>query len=233
MCSASLQSADQDLNTACAIYRSLIVFVQKLRPTHASVECTANQSTNCEEYRQNTQRTRKRNQKYDGSGAQPDEAMTAADTFRVSECNWSSSTAWLPRFRNAVKPMRGSAPDLAFCAMFGQCRRRNYLCSQQHWLNGFLMTWRPAWPANLCNSLFAALLDTDIGRQATSIASQLDATDDDIDVITTGEAVELRMYRIIRENTMQSCFPNVELLLRMYLCLMVTNSTGERSFSKL
>ena len=50
-----------------------------------------------------------------------------------------------------------------------------------------------------------------IGRRATSIASQPDATDDDIDVITTGEAVELRMYRHIRENTMQSCFPNVEI----------------------
>ena len=62
---------------------------------------------------------------------------------------------------------------------------------------------------------FAALLNTDIGRQDTSIASQPDATDDDIDVITTGEAVELRMYRLIRENTMQSCFPNVEILLRM------------------
>ena len=66
-----------------------------------------------------------------------------------------------------------------------------------------------------------------------SIASQPDATDDDIDVITTGEAVELRMYRLITENTMQSCFPNVEILLRMYLCLMVTNCTGDRSFSKL
>ena len=41
---------------------------------------------------------------------------------------------------------------------------------------------------------FAALLDTDIGRQATSIASQPDATDDGIDVITTGEAVELHIY---------------------------------------
>ena len=53
LCSASLQSADQDLNTACAIYQSLIVFVQKLRPTYAAVEC-------------------------DGSESQPDEAMTAA-----------------------------------------------------------------------------------------------------------------------------------------------------------
>ena len=87
----------------------------------------------------------------------------------------------------------------------------------------------------MCDELvqFAALLDTDFGRQATSIASQPDATDDDIDVITTGEAVELRMYRLIRENTMQSCFPNLEILLRMYVCLMVTNCTGERSFSKL
>ena len=32
----------------------------------------------------------------------------------------------------------------------------------------------------------------------------------DIDAITTGEAVELRMCRLIRENTMQSCFPNME-----------------------
>ena len=56
---------------------------------------------------------------------------------------------------------------------------------------------------------FAALLDTDIGRQATN------------------------MYRLIRRETMQSCFPNVDILLRMYLSLTVTNCTGERSFSKL
>ena len=41
------------------------------------------------------------------------------------------------------------------------------------------------------------------------------------------------MYRLIRDNSMQSCFPNMPILLRMYLCLMVTNCTGERSFSEL
>ena len=123
--------------------------------------------------------------------------------------------------------MTGSAPDLAFCAMLGQCRRRNYLCVQ----SAALVEWfADDLDASLSGELvqFAALLDTDIGRQAqaTSIASQPDATDDVIDVITTGEAVELRMYRLIRENTMQSCFPNVEILLR-------TDFTGEHSFSKL
>ena len=30
--------------------------------------------------------------------------------------------------------MRGSAPDLAFCAMLGQCRRRNYCVLIMYWL---------------------------------------------------------------------------------------------------
>ena len=30
-----------------------------------------------------------------------------------------------------------------------------------------------------------------------------------------------------------SSFPNIEILLRIFLCMMVTNCTGERSFSKL
>ena len=31
----------------------------------------------------------------------------------------------------------------------------------------------------------------------------------------------------------QSCIRNIEIMLRMYLCMMVTNCAGERSFSKL
>lgn len=47
------------------------------------------------------------------------------------------------------------------------------------------------------------------------------------------EALELQYYRLIMENTLESCFPNVEILLRIYLSLMITNCSGERSFSKL
>ena len=60
-----------------------------------------------------------------------------------------------------------------------------------------LVVWFPVFlETSLSGELvqFAALLDADIGRQATSIASQPDATDDDIDVITIGEAVELHIY---------------------------------------
>lgn len=47
------------------------------------------------------------------------------------------------------------------------------------------------------------------------------------------EATELIYYKLITENTLENCFPNVEILLRIYLTMMVTNCSGERSFSVL
>jgi hypothetical protein len=40
-------------------------------------------------------------------------------------------------------------------------------------------------------------------------------------------------YKLIFENMVQSTFPNVMTALRIYRCLMITNATGERTFSKL
>ncbi|KAK7861783.1 hypothetical protein R5R35_011956 [Gryllus longicercus] len=41
------------------------------------------------------------------------------------------------------------------------------------------------------------------------------------------------MYNLIIEKRIQDAFPNVEIILRIYLVLMITNCTTERSFSKL
>jgi len=41
------------------------------------------------------------------------------------------------------------------------------------------------------------------------------------------------MHHLLIENALEGCFPNMEIALRMYLAMMVTNCTGERSFSKL
>ena len=41
------------------------------------------------------------------------------------------------------------------------------------------------------------------------------------------------MYNLIIDKGVKSSFPNVEILLRIYLMLMVTNCSAERSFSKL
>ena len=41
------------------------------------------------------------------------------------------------------------------------------------------------------------------------------------------------MFLIIHSNHWIDTFPNVEIALRIYLCMFATNCTGERSFSKL
>ena len=41
------------------------------------------------------------------------------------------------------------------------------------------------------------------------------------------------IYTLVIKNGLTSSFPNVEIALWIYLCLMITNATGERSFSKL
>ena len=47
------------------------------------------------------------------------------------------------------------------------------------------------------------------------------------------ELTEATMYTSIIQNNMKDTFPNTEVVLRIYLSLMVSNCSGERSFSKL
>ena len=42
-----------------------------------------------------------------------------------------------------------------------------------------------------------------------------------------------RIYSYIKENSLESTFPNLEVAIRIYLTLPVTNCTAERSFSAL
>ena len=47
------------------------------------------------------------------------------------------------------------------------------------------------------------------------------------------ELTEATMYTSLIQNNMKDTFPNTEVDLRIYLSLMVSNCSGERSFSKL
>ena len=126
------------------------------------VQCTAKQLTNCEEYRQNTQPTRKRNQKYDRSGSQPDEAMTAADTFRVS-----AFTVIIDSLVAALQK-RSQAYE-GTSARFGFLRNVRSISSEELSVqSAALVEWFPDdLEASFSGEFvqFAALLDTDIGRQ--------------------------------------------------------------------
>ena len=47
----------------------------------------------------------------------------------------------------------------------------------------------------------------------------------------TCETLPALCRKIISDN-LKSVFPNVEIALRVFMCMMVTNCTGERSFSR-
>ena len=44
---------------------------------------------------------------------------------------------------------------------------------------------------------------------------------------------EQQFYKLLWEKEVRCTFPNVDVLLRIYLVLMISNCSGERSFSKL
>ena len=44
---------------------------------------------------------------------------------------------------------------------------------------------------------------------------------------------EIQMFRFINENEFMHAFPNISVVFRLYFCLMISNCSGERSFSVL
>lgn len=78
-----LQSADQDLNSAVAIYESLIEFVRKLRTRFEEFEAKGKKLTECDQYTDEVRRVRRRNRRDDEPGSAPEVQQSPADKFRT------------------------------------------------------------------------------------------------------------------------------------------------------
>ena len=63
---------------------------------------------------------------------------------------------------------------------------------------------------------FHKLLKTELGKPVTE-PNQFESVD----------CVELRMHKLITSAKLQSVVPNIEIALRIYLCLMVTDYSGK------
>lgn len=106
--------------------------------------------------------------------------------------------------------------------VFGIFRQRKYLSTEEIMKKSSIIV--SAYADDLEDSLgdelvqFAALLNSDV-------ASIIDSKKD--------EAMELQFYKLLINNSLGVCFPNLEIALRIYLSMMITNCSGERSFSTL
>ena len=79
-----LQLADQDLNTAVAIYEFLIEFIGKLRTRFEEFELKKGKNlSECDHYSQDVRRLHQRNHRYDEPGTAPELTQTPVDKFRT------------------------------------------------------------------------------------------------------------------------------------------------------
>ena len=82
------------------------------------------------------------------------------------------------------------------------------------------------YPDDLENSLEGELL------QFSALLQSFE-TSDTGNNIEPKQSKEIMMYLLLKNRDITQTFPNVEIVLRIYHCMLVSNCTGERSFSKL
>ena len=76
-------------------------------------------------------------------------------------------------------------------------------------------------------------LDVCFGNELVQFAEFVNAYKDEQRLQSEDVSRENFMYQLIVKKRVQSSFPNVEIALRIYLVLMVSNCSAERSFSKM
>ena len=106
------------------------------------------------------------------------------------------------------------------------------ICQRFGFLNKFekLETSELQSAANYLVSIYPNDLESSLGNELIQFSSFIRIY---IETLKDNEQWEMFLYRIIEENNLQCTFPNVEVVLRIYLVLMVSNCSGERSFSKM
>ena len=73
-------------------------------------------------------------------------------------------------------------------------------------------------------------LEDSLAEELLQFRSILKTFENEFDEIRSTNSVELFMYKLIIGKHLKPTFPKLEIMLRIYLCLIVSNATGERSF---
>lgn len=206
--SKSLQKETIELQTAVNMLKSLSDFLTSQRDLFDEYEEKANEKVEAQ-YSDDCNRLRKR-KRHHADGDAEEVVLLGKDKFRIE--------TYLPILDR----------------LSAELNRRMQAYDKIQSLFGFLVEF----PSKTDDELRHATEtfrenypdDIDIHFQEEMVhfkyfASQFEDSDDKIPASQS--------YELICDNMIQSTFPNVLTALRIYRCLMITNATGERTFSKL
>lgn len=228
--SIQLQKSGLSLNTAVTLLESLLQFVKDLRSqfddfeAKAMAKCDPSDVTSNASYYEDTQRIRKRKRHHDELDSAEDVTLTGRDIFRV--------TAFLPIIDKLCAALTQRL------AAYGDLREKfGFLSEISNKTNTELKAAAEklvsSYPKDLEAGLESELLQFAHLMKSTPRDSSESAPSSGGDGVNAAKSPELEMYKIIHRHDMVETFANVEIVLRLYLCMFVTNCTGERSFSKL
>ena len=178
---------------------------------------------------------RRRNRKHDEPDAEPEVQLSPRDKFRVG-----TFTIIIDNLLCELSKRKQAYTDLADrFAFFREISSLSYAQIREA-ASKLVACYAADLQPELVEEIiqFKAALNTKLGKEALQISREMaggdpEGNDYDPDNATMCTNIEIRLHRFIVDNGLRGTFVNTEIALRIYLCLMVTNCSGERSFSKL
>jgi len=216
--SLALQDPVVALNTAVDLLKSLVVVLQEMREQFDEYEKRGIERVGHGNYKAATRRIRKRNRAYD-ERTSPETVLDPRERFRVEVflVIVDSLVASLNKRLSAYQVVSN---------MFG--------------FLGRLQDIPPAEVVTAAEVLvmkYPEDLESDLSAELTHFVKFLDTIGTDKLQDYQGAGVkssrELLMFLLLHEQQLTQTFPNVEIMLRIYLSMMVSNCSGERTFSKM
>lgn len=212
-----LQDPQMDLNSAVAALQSLKTFVESKRECFEEYEDEGMVKSGQTEYV--NKRERRRNVRLDPPDhpqlSQPQVIRSKSDIFRIEN--------FLPvidQFSMNLE-QRLRAYELLSCR-FNFLRKLDVLSADEIL----------AAASNLVE-VYKDDLDSCLGNELVQFAAFVDVFKDEQHALSADVSHEQFMYQLILQKRVEESFPNVEIALRIYLVLMVSNCSAERSFSKM
>ena len=204
----SLQSASLELKSVVELYKSLELFIVKMRTPSAFdyYEKLAIEKSGIEQYRADGSRKKKRKTRFDKQNTATETSFSARDDMRVNTFFYILDTLVV----NLQK--RSKCYDYLY-NKFGFLMQLNVLSDEEISRNAKDLI--DSYPNDLEEELITECQHFGVHLQVMKII----------------KPSALSLCRLICENNFVDIYPNVNIALTILLCMMSTNCSGERTFS--
>ena len=207
--SQALQDSKMTLNKATNLLQSLQNFIQLLRPQFQTFEGRGQALSGCHHYTEEISRKKRRKVGLDSEGESEDTSLDSSSRFEVD--------SYLPIIDQILSSMKTRLE-----AYDGLQRKFSFLIELNTMSNCKIEA-----SAKSLLQYYPDDLEESLPEEMIHFSTLIKQHH------FNSKCKEIQMFKFINENEFVHAFPNVSVVFRLYLCLMISNCSGERSFSAL